>query len=296
MGSARHARHDRHQVRLRHGALRRLHGPHQRQRGALLRDADFERRGEKPSPPSKAFRPIRTHPVQQAWIEEDVPQCGYCQSGQIMAAASLLAKTAKPTDADIDEAMRGNICRCGTYGQIRRAVHRAAEIKAAGVQSMSAVTLVDRREFLRTGGCAGLLSGLQLSGRVQAGGAGTRGRRCRRNLKLTSISRPTTPSRSSSQGGDGAGHGDLAFHAAGRRAGLRLEEGPHRVCAGGSARSTGMQGVVGSASIRTSWNPLRQAGATAREMLMQAAAQQWGVDASSAAHGERLRGRAPARA
>lgn len=73
---------------------------------------------------------LSNHPVQQAWIEEDVPQCGYCQSGQIMAAASLLAKTAKPTDADISEALKGNICRCGTYGQIRRAVHRAAEIQA----------------------------------------------------------------------------------------------------------------------------------------------------------------------
>jgi aerobic-type carbon monoxide dehydrogenase small subunit (CoxS/CutS family) len=74
-----------------------------------------------------------THPVQTAWIEEDVPQCGYCQSGQLMAAASLLAKTAKPTDADIDEALHGNICRCGTYSQIRRAIHRAAEIKAGRV-------------------------------------------------------------------------------------------------------------------------------------------------------------------
>ena len=76
-----------------------------------------------------------THPVQQAWIEEDVPQCGYCQSGQIMAAASLLNATAHPTEADIDEAMRGNICRCGTYSQIRRALHRAAEIKANGVRA-----------------------------------------------------------------------------------------------------------------------------------------------------------------
>jgi aerobic-type carbon monoxide dehydrogenase small subunit (CoxS/CutS family) len=74
-----------------------------------------------------------THPVQLAWIEEDVPQCGYCQSGQVMAAASLLTKTARPTDADIDEAMKGNICRCGTYNQIRKALHRAAEIKATGV-------------------------------------------------------------------------------------------------------------------------------------------------------------------
>src|SRR5690242_18189739 len=73
-----------------------------------------------------------SHPIQQAWVEEDVPQCGYCQSGQIMTAAALLAKTANPTDSDIDEAMRGNLCRCGTYDGIRRAIHRAAEIKRAG--------------------------------------------------------------------------------------------------------------------------------------------------------------------
>ena len=73
-----------------------------------------------------------SHPVQQAWIESDVPQCGYCQSGQIMAAASLLAKKGHPTDTDIDEVMRGNICRCGTYQDIRLAIHRAAEIKAQG--------------------------------------------------------------------------------------------------------------------------------------------------------------------
>ena len=66
------------------------------------------------------------HPVQRAWIEEDVPQCGYCQPGQIMSACALLAKTADPTDAEIDEAMNGNICRCGTYNAIRRAIHRAA--------------------------------------------------------------------------------------------------------------------------------------------------------------------------
>jgi len=68
-----------------------------------------------------------SHPVQQAWIAEDVPQCGYCQSGQIMAAVALLARKPKPTDAEIDEAISGNICRCGTYQRIRRAIHRAAE-------------------------------------------------------------------------------------------------------------------------------------------------------------------------
>jgi isoquinoline 1-oxidoreductase subunit alpha len=69
------------------------------------------------------------HPVQRAWTEGDVPQCGYCQSGQIMAAAALLAKNKQPTDADIDEVMHGNICRCGTYQDIRHAIHRAAEIQ-----------------------------------------------------------------------------------------------------------------------------------------------------------------------
>ena len=69
-----------------------------------------------------------TDPLQRAWIEMDVPQCGYCQSGQIMSAAVLLAANLKPSDTEIDEAMGGNICRCGTYPRIRRAIHRAAEI------------------------------------------------------------------------------------------------------------------------------------------------------------------------
>ncbi|MDO8477224.1 MAG: (2Fe-2S)-binding protein [Candidatus Rokubacteria bacterium] len=72
------------------------------------------------------------HPVQKAWIEIDVPQCGYCQSGQIMSAAALLAEKPSPTDADIDRAMSGNICRCGTYTRIRAAIHRAAQMKKGG--------------------------------------------------------------------------------------------------------------------------------------------------------------------
>jgi isoquinoline 1-oxidoreductase subunit alpha len=71
-----------------------------------------------------------SHPVQQAWQEIQVPQCGYCQPGQMMSAACLLAEKAKPTDTDIDDAMSGNLCRCGTYPRIRRAIHRAAEIAA----------------------------------------------------------------------------------------------------------------------------------------------------------------------
>ena len=74
----------------------------------------------------------RSHAVQRAWIELDVPQCGYCQSGQIMSAIALLRDKAKPTDADIDQAMSGNICRCGTYIRIRAAIKRAAAAIAEG--------------------------------------------------------------------------------------------------------------------------------------------------------------------
>ncbi len=69
-----------------------------------------------------------SHPVQRAWMEEDVPQCGYCQSGQIMSAVALLAKKSNPSVSDIDDAMSGNICRCGTYQRIRKAIHRAASL------------------------------------------------------------------------------------------------------------------------------------------------------------------------
>lgn len=73
-----------------------------------------------------------SHPVKKAWIEDDVPQCGYCQPGQIMSAVALLATNPRPSDADIDAAMAGNVCRCGTYQRIRRAIHRASGVAAKG--------------------------------------------------------------------------------------------------------------------------------------------------------------------
>jgi len=76
----------------------------------------------------EGLSPDGSHPVQRAWVEHTVPQCGYCQSGQIMAAAALLARTPNPTDQDIDRAMLGQLCRCGTYQRIRKAIHRAAEL------------------------------------------------------------------------------------------------------------------------------------------------------------------------
>ncbi len=79
--------------------------------------------------PYKDTTRVGLHPLQIAWQELDVPQCGYCQAGQIMAAAALLAKTPSPTDPEIDAAMDGNLCRCGTYLRIRQAVHKAAAMR-----------------------------------------------------------------------------------------------------------------------------------------------------------------------
>jgi isoquinoline 1-oxidoreductase alpha subunit len=78
----------------------------------------------------EGLSPDLARPLQQAWIAEDVPQCGYCQSGQIMAAAVLLREKSSPSETDIDDCMTGNICRCGTYQRIRRAIHLAAKLKA----------------------------------------------------------------------------------------------------------------------------------------------------------------------
>src|SRR5687768_16572434 len=82
--------------------------------------------GDRPVTTIEGLSADGSHPVQRAWVEEDVVQCGYCQPGQIMAAAALLKAKAQPTDEDIDQALSGNVCRCGTYGRIRAAVHRAA--------------------------------------------------------------------------------------------------------------------------------------------------------------------------
>lgn len=83
----------------------------------------------------EGLSPGRDHPLQEAWIAEEVPQCGYCQPGQIMAAAVLLNENPRPSDTDIDDAMAGNLCRCGTYPRIRRAIHRAAGRLDKGEQS-----------------------------------------------------------------------------------------------------------------------------------------------------------------
>ena len=105
--------------------MRRLHGSSGRHAGPVLRGCRVSV-GNKKVTTIEGLSAASNHPLQQAWIAEQVPQCGYCQSGQLMSAAALLARKPKPTDADIDAAMTGNICRCGTYQRIRRAIHRAA--------------------------------------------------------------------------------------------------------------------------------------------------------------------------
>ena len=93
--------------------------------------------------PAAADGNTTLHPLQQAWIEGNVPQCGYCQSGQLMSAAALLAQQPNPSDADIDAAMSGNLCRCGMYGRIRTAIHRAAELQRGASGTQVGVQLFD---------------------------------------------------------------------------------------------------------------------------------------------------------
>jgi len=93
---------------------------------------------DRPITTLEGLSPDGTHPVQIAWQEIDVAQCGYCQGGQMMSAAALLAKNPKPSDKDIDTALNGNLCRCGTYLRIRAAVHKAAELASSGAPTHSA--------------------------------------------------------------------------------------------------------------------------------------------------------------
>jgi isoquinoline 1-oxidoreductase alpha subunit len=109
-----------------HGALRRLHGACRRRADARLRHAASAVAGKKIVTIEGVSATQQGKALQEAWVQMNVPQCGYCQSGQIMSAAALLAGNPKPNDSDIDSAMSGNICRCGTYPRIRAAIKRAA--------------------------------------------------------------------------------------------------------------------------------------------------------------------------
>ena len=246
-----------------------------------------------------------SHPVQRAWVEIDVPQCGYCQSGQIMSASALLAKTPKPTDAQIDDAMTGNICRCGTYPRIKKAIHRAAELQAASAKpssasadpvpiyrrcagrrcGMSAITNpLDRRSFLKTGlaGATGLVIGFYLPGKreVLAAAAPDAPQVMNAFIQITPDDKVTILINKSEMGqGVETSLAMLAAEELGcdwKR--IHTEFAPAATVYFDPA--FGMQGTGGSQSIHSAWIPMRQAGFTARTMLIAAAAQNWGVDAS----------------
>ena len=205
----------------------------------------------------EGLSPDRSHPVQRAWIEVDVPQCGYCQSGQIMSAAALLAQNAKPSDSEIDEAMKGNICRCGTYQRIREAVHRAADMhkasatpsrpggadtteealdergRGSGRCGMSAGTTtgINRRGFLKTGvaGATGLVIGFYLPGRFEALAAAPAGAAAGVLERLDAHFSRRLRKDHDRQVGNGTRYPDGAVHDRGGRAGLRLEKDSHGI-------------------------------------------------------------------
>lgn len=204
----------------------------------------------------EGLSPRALHPVRQAWIEMDVPQCGFCQSGQIMAAAALLAKVPRPTDSDIDRAMNGILCRCGTYQRIRRAIHRAAAIAEAGTANP------------RGGPAAPVppAKSSALNPFVRIGADGT-----------------VTVIVNKSEMGQGV-YTSLPMLVAEEMEAdwerIRIEPAPveaaYKHTLWGAAQGTG-----GSTSVLSEWQRLREAGVEARERLIAAAAAAWKVDRKS---------------
>ena len=189
------------------------------------------------------------HPLQQAWIADEVPQCGYCHSGQIMSAAALLSKIPKPTDADIDQAMSGNLCRCGTYQRIRRAIHRAAGMmERGGIQRPSIVesSEVALNAFVRVGKEGGITILVNKSEMGQG--------------VYTAL--PML----------------VAEELECDWAEVRVEPAP--VDPIYNRTNIGFQMTGGSSSVSSEWDRLRKVGASAREMLIAAAAEIWKIEKS----------------
>ena len=235
----------------------------------------------------------RSHVVQRAWIELDVPQCGYCQSGQIMSAVALLQANPAPTDADIDAAMSGNICRCGTYVRIRKAVHRAAELhawqQAVSQRPPAGAAPADagRRRFLRraAGAGGGLVLALTLppvAGSPRASAAAARSQlnawlRIGADDSITILV-------------DRSEMGQGVYTALPTLLAEELEIDLSRITViaapVGDAYVNALNGgqITGTSnSVPDAWQKLRKAGAQARSMLIAAAAQAWHVDPSTAA-------------
>ena len=216
----------------------------------------------------EGLSPDGTHPLQKAWGAVDAPQCGYCQAGQIMSAAALLRRTPKPSDAEIDKALAGNLCRCGTYLRIREAVRRAAGCERRSRRLTARVPRARRSRRRRA-----LMLGVRSSGVVAAAG--------RRRLPVRPVPEP---------GRDR--HGAVVAHRSEMGQGIRtalpmvvadeMDADFDRVEVVQALADLryGSQDTDGSHSVRDFFEPMRQVGASARQMLVSAAAKSWGVPAS----------------
>ena len=229
LGAARYARPYRHQIRLRHGAMRRVYRACGWRGDSLVHDADLGG-GWQNITTIEGLSADGRHPVQVAWLDQQVAQCGYCQVGMIMTTAALLAKNPKPSDAEIDDALGGHICRCGTYQRIRAAVHRGCgsanatsshsdrwsrrSMKDAGAWMKASAQQPEffAARFLENWRCGKRESGdwLLLGRRPRS--SRSRCRRCGKRLRTKCVYRNSTEWRDSADRGavgDGAGRSNV---------------------------------------------------------------------------------------
>jgi isoquinoline 1-oxidoreductase beta subunit len=228
----------------------------------------------------EGLSPDGNHPLQKAWIAEEVPQCGYCQSGQIMSAAAMLAAKPRPTNADIDTAMSGNICRCGTYQRIRRAIHRAAGTLAREVRNERHRQFEPAFFQSRHHQGGGLLLGFHVPAQAGAIAATVRSEQATLNSWVR-IARDGTVTVIVGQSEMGQGIMTaipmiIADELEAEWSKVRIEQAPADPAFGDPGRG-GEQSTNGSRSIRNMFTLWRRAGAAAREMLVVAAAKEWGV-------------------
>ena len=270
----------RHKIRLWHGLVRRMHRAAERKGYPLLHETDEYGAGSRDHDHRRRSRATAPHAVQKAWAEVNVPQCGYCQPGQIMQAVSLLSSKPHPTDDDIDAVMAGNICRCGTYQRIRAAIKTGGE--GDGMIIEITIENVSRRGFLQ--------------GMLSAGAFVLCARMVPRPLWAETSSVASVDASAFHPGifvgiqTDGTVY--IVAHRSEMGNGVRTslpriladeldaDWSRVRVIQGDGDERYGSQDTDGSHSVREFFDVMREAGATARLMLVRAAAQQWGVPES----------------
>src|SRR4030095_6241159 len=236
----------------------------------------------------EGLSPDGAHPLQKAWLSLDVPQCGYCQAGQIMNAAALLARTPKPSDADIDSAMTGNICRCGTYVRIREAIHLAANGGREGEEgAMKNLKKLDRRSFINFTALAGggLMVGVYAEPEIfsqQRGGAAAPAP-VNPNVYITVNPDNTfTVIAKNPETGQGMRNALPMLIADELDVDWKQVKVRQADC---NPTLYGQQIEGGSTAIPTNYMPMRQIGAAARMMMVSTAAKQWNVPESECTTG-----------